>query len=1582
MRYASYWKNKYLEMYIFPNDWPPKVTDQKYTKLALIRNSIDDYSKAKRYTMEHDYIHGHIDSIVAVKESIEIHEVFYPILNKTTGESRLTILMDGAPGVGKTTITRKLCQDWAKGEILQEYHLVILIQVRFVELDKDSKISKLFPSESADLTDQVTSYYVNNMGKRILFIIDGYDEANEQSKTEQSLLTQLIFGQKLGNCSTLVTSRPYASGYLKSNRRVNRYVEVLGFSKKQIEKCIQQNTDQAERLIQMLKERLDIVSLCYIPLNCRIVLFVYKYLDFKLPNTLTELYETFILHTVKHHEDKRESVLDRKEEIREASSLDELPHTLTEDLNSLCELAYNGMHDGKLSFNAKELKCKLLLNLGLMNSYENLTLVNVQKHFQFLHLTIQEFLAAKHLVTLSNAELIDFVRNNLSNIKFRMVLLFVAGLTKLQFVPRGESIATLEHLLPDPFTADTEARRHRQQLIIFFAQMFYESQLPSTGNLFLIESNKLDFSGHRLSQFEDLVIAHFLSSTAEDHRWEEINLGNSDITHIIDKKHCIHSKQLSLSMTNSLLVREVDIKCMFPVLKQGIKELHLASQEIDHKNFAKLCQLIATHDHIQKVIFYTAFFSKESTELSRECIHVPKSIFVCSFSFAYLLCFLSSHKPVSIICPDQEHILTNCSQCMHSGKEAGQKLIAKLAGDGPINCLNLSRCKLSSNTIGLIVNIALNRPVIEKLEIDGNDLTALTMKKVSLLLTRGISLSAHGFHFQPEKNTLKVTDCNAGYKNYTYLVKNLNTPDCFSSVTMDLTDRNIRLIPIWFVTYVLFRNQNIHEFNLLPTNRNFYIECTCEESLSLAETIKSHKCLEHLTLPQLDITQNILSVKGDKSHDSLTKMCTKALRTLLDFSNKTGYLHIKNLPNAFQNCKHCQALVKTTIEKLLKLIANTNKLISFSLYNCQLSEEQTSLIATSIPTSLTFVNLTGNITNRATVNKVLALAEFNLEELYIDGFTFKVNVYTSHLDIQCCKDHKPQCHGLFSTLTLPPKLKSIQISNTVKFNLASIVCPLLRNNPQIEDITLRWVETPLACGEAISLAESLNKHTSLQRLSFHFSQEKLITRKTLLTCGLKLCPMSLQKLLRFLDSEQSEKIDLVDEYTAFQDCQHCEASTAGVVTTFLDVLDQSKKLKRLDVTNCQLPADVVNTLVTKLLDLPLLEFVSLKDNEVDEQSFIHLLRLFSNLNFRELHLTSTSLHRSSLGNIYYFPRHFNGFTKSSQNLHCLCYTSHNNNSYHLLHFFESMANIPLRHKGVQITEGELTNDHANLMEKLICEHETVCFLGLSRCGFTSESAKVFLRSINTTQTLKGLDLTDNSFTGCSKLLNQILYTIGFSRIEDLYFHSTECQDQVCSKELGESLCASIVNSKCLRNLNLKYCDLTIFNCISEGLPANNTLQSLTFQYCGRHRLNYQLQGIESTKLGKSMDLILKSRSLKNLSLTKIYFDEIVMSHLAANLNSLQTLILDSLELPNSWDDNASRIWTILFEALKQNTTLHTLGIQNNNVGNAGFTALLDLLGNNKSITKLKISDEIADDVSFENILELEEAYKGRLVAYY
>ena len=916
---------------------------------------------------------------------------------------------------------------------------------------------------------------------------------------------------------------------------------------------------------------------------------------------------------------------------------------------------------------------------------------------------------------------------------------------------------------------------------------------------------------------------------------------------------------------------------------------------------------------------------------------------VCSFSFIFLLQFLSSQQPVSIICPDQVHILTNCSECEQNGEKALSSLIAKLAGDQYINCLNLSRCNLSANAIDLIVDKVLNRPTgtIGELNIDGNDLTSLTMKRSSLILSRRIQLKAYGFNCQPNTNTLELTACNASYKDCKNFLETVDVPDCYISVS--LITKNVHFIQICFVARFLCRNQHVTNFHLRPINR--YYSCvgsTCKELLSLAQVTKSHKCLEYLELPQLNITRYSLQFTGDKLYNSLTNVCTNVLRTLLDFLTEKELeeiLCIENLPNAFQDCGNCDVAAGTTVCKLLEHIENAEKL---SLSNCQLSEELTRLIAMSIPTSIRSVNLTGNSVSPITLNKLLSLAEYNLLNLYIDLFSFAVKFDDrSRLDIHCCSKAEELC---FKLLRFPSRLKLIQIFNKQQLNLASVVCPILGNNPQITEICLQNVVTPIACQEGFSVAESLHNHPSLEKLSFRVKKsfrKLMITKSTLSLQGLKLCPKSLRELLKFLSMEQPLTINL--ENVTFQNCSQCGASNAGVISPFL-----SKNLKCLNLNNCQLPADVIDNITNKLLDKSLLECVSLKDNKVNEQSFRNLLKLFSNLSFKKLYVTDISIYTES---------------DLNSDFASLCYhnSSQVRNSDYLLHFISNTVEVPFRHKEVTLQKVELTNDHAVQMEKLMCDHKTVSFISLVECTLTSEFIDTFLKSIKSTQTLKGLGLYSNDFINGSVI--QILNVIANSRVEE--FHLSY-ELEVTSKELGESLQAMIEASKYLQKLSLSYCNLTTLNCISEGLTANNTLQLLDLSYS----FSSVLEQERSKELGQSISLILTSQSLNSLNLTAFYFDETVMSYLDTALTTnkvLQILILDSLKLSfscNSWDFDeglTSPIWITLFKALKQNTTLHTLSIRGNDIGHKGFVALYDLLDTNRTITMLKVSSRITKD---------------------
>ena len=151
-KYAQYLKDKYKRMSTLPDgDWPPSL-GRPYTRLAMIEQERELTGAELVATMERDYIRGNIDNIVKRKKAIQLPEVFLP---PEDGGKQLKILMDGAPGVGKSTLSRKICKDWASGLLLQQYHLVLLLPLRQASIRKATSIEDLIKTDDPDLTKQV-----------------------------------------------------------------------------------------------------------------------------------------------------------------------------------------------------------------------------------------------------------------------------------------------------------------------------------------------------------------------------------------------------------------------------------------------------------------------------------------------------------------------------------------------------------------------------------------------------------------------------------------------------------------------------------------------------------------------------------------------------------------------------------------------------------------------------------------------------------------------------------------------------------------------------------------------------------------------------------------------------------------------------------------------------------------------------------------------------------------------------------------------------------------------------------------------------------------------------------------------------------------------------------------------------------------------------------------------------------------------------------------------------------------------------------------------------------------------------------
>ena len=121
--YEKLLKDKYNYMVPFlESSWlttsSRKAHYLEFTKLVIIKHdNLEGFTESE--TLHHDYVHGKVDSISAYKKEVELADILDPVYSSDT--SRQTeapkVLMDGAPGVGKTTLTIKACKGWAENRL-------------------------------------------------------------------------------------------------------------------------------------------------------------------------------------------------------------------------------------------------------------------------------------------------------------------------------------------------------------------------------------------------------------------------------------------------------------------------------------------------------------------------------------------------------------------------------------------------------------------------------------------------------------------------------------------------------------------------------------------------------------------------------------------------------------------------------------------------------------------------------------------------------------------------------------------------------------------------------------------------------------------------------------------------------------------------------------------------------------------------------------------------------------------------------------------------------------------------------------------------------------------------------------------------------------------------------------------------------------------------------------------------------------------------------------------------------------------------------------------------------------------------
>ena len=430
------------------------------------------------------------------------------------------VLVEGAPGVGKSTLAWELCHRWEELECVRQYDLVVLVQLRTRRAQEATCLGDLFPWSRDIKTEELLASMGN--GKGTLLVLDGFDELPQKQRGENSVYIDLIKGapDMLPEATVVVTSRPSVSADLHlCQHNIDRRVEVLGFTPEQIEKYAESvfgDIKELKAFLQYINSNPVIKWMMYLPLNAVIVASIFKDsygADCPYPTTMTQLYDALTRSLIRRH------LVDKKivdgmyqmptQSLQCREDIDKLPSVVAGQLLVLARVAYEGLRVNKYVF--VDLGSEFD-PLGVMKETMSLDVsIGPTRSFSFFHLTLQEYLSALYI----SLELHNCLEVPLPFFNQRqMVLRFLAGLCDVS------SNTILCRKLYDYFlfiSGDIHSLFHVSSFRnLQLVQCVYECDVQKTTVIkSLFQDNLIYVSG--LLPFDSYLIGHCISHTSG--RW-------------------------------------------------------------------------------------------------------------------------------------------------------------------------------------------------------------------------------------------------------------------------------------------------------------------------------------------------------------------------------------------------------------------------------------------------------------------------------------------------------------------------------------------------------------------------------------------------------------------------------------------------------------------------------------------------------------------------------------------------------------------------------------------------------------------------------------------------------------------------------------------------------------------------------------------------------------------------------------------------------------------------------------------------------------------------------------------------------
>ena len=570
-------------------------TDHIFTNILMQhgRKPVEDLDvKRKERLRQYGQIGG--------KQIKSSQEIFIP----TDGKHPESVLVTGKAGIGKTLFCQKVIRDWADNKLFRsganaevpDFKFAYLLTFRQLNLLGDDPVTledilnrSSVLDDHSNIDDSIFEYIVHH-SEEVLIIIDGYDECSQQeyiaSDSDEkypnnakkkmpvaALCAKLIKGKILRGSVVMITSRPDESDEMKAKDiYFDRYVEITGFSEPQVKEYIGKyfkNNDRMKNIVMdHITKNVNLVSFAHIPVLCFLMCSYFEYTlqqpkkNNPLPVKTSDLYDEVVNMFVRRH--------DRKKRASLKKTLDELSKLAAQ---LLLERKFLFLKEDLKTLNLHELES--LCGSGLLHCGPpfRTSFSATTKHFCFIHLTLQEYLAARWFV-----ETRTIPPKHVST----EVVLFMSGILSKQKDNEFEEKMIIHTFLSDDLWEKEAKRGHliSKCLLRYEDIEFAKGIVKRFHGVFDIRNGYFGLSGSRMGDVDCPAVSFTLNvfgalSEEKESEWNTITT-------------------LKLA---SCTVTDADVASLCQALQTPtckVTELDLGGNQITDAGVASLCQALQT----------------------------------------------------------------------------------------------------------------------------------------------------------------------------------------------------------------------------------------------------------------------------------------------------------------------------------------------------------------------------------------------------------------------------------------------------------------------------------------------------------------------------------------------------------------------------------------------------------------------------------------------------------------------------------------------------------------------------------------------------------------------------------------------------------------------------------------------------------------------------------------------------------------------------------------------------------------------------------------------------------------------------